>query len=139
MPLRVPTVSRVLYGALPSPRCASITTTGIATPAMQTNRVQLAYAAPSQFTNTELWHQIKTSVEAQFPLRTLHWKSGTRTSIRTIQTLEVDLVPFEGIKEEGVSQIPLSLLDKPFLNVFIVACAVRGYTLFPYEILTTEF
>ncbi|KLO12624.1 hypothetical protein SCHPADRAFT_998021 [Schizopora paradoxa] len=89
---------------------------------MQANKVQLSYASNPQLSTSELWNQIKSGLEAQFPLRTLHWRSGTRTSIRTIQTLEVDLVPFEGVKGEGVSQIPLTLLDKPFFNVFIVTC-----------------
>lgn len=92
---------------------------------MQANRAQLTFAAPPQLTTSELWPQVRSSFASQFPLRTLYWRSGTRTSIRTIQTLDVDLVPLESVKEEGVSQIPLTLLGRPFLNVFIVTCEVR--------------
>ena len=97
---------------------------------MDTQRVQITYSSVGFSTSGELWSKIKSSFLTQFPLRTLYWKSGTRTSIRTIQELKGDLISFESAKEESVSQIPLSLLDKPFLNILFVACDVRAFTMY---------
>ncbi|KAH8117364.1 trafficking protein particle complex subunit 10, partial [Phellopilus nigrolimitatus] len=89
---------------------------------MQAQRVKITLAAPPQLNSTDQWAQIWSGFAAQFPLRNLHWKPASRTSIRTIQTLEVNVLTLESVKEEGASQIPLSLLDRPFLNVYVVVC-----------------
>ncbi|KAI5124589.1 hypothetical protein M0805_003108 [Coniferiporia weirii] len=89
---------------------------------MQAQRIKVTVAAPSQVSSTDQWAQIKNGFSAQFPLRNLHWKPATRTSIRTIQTLEVNVLALESVKEEGATQIPSSLLDRPFINVYVVVC-----------------
>lgn len=86
--------------------------------------MKITLSGPSQLTSTDLWAQIWSGLALQFPLRNLHWKPATRTSIRTIQSLDVSLLALETIREEGASQIPLSILDKPLLNVYVVACEV---------------
>ena len=93
---------------------------------MQAQRAIITLAGPPQLTPTEQWAQIWSGFSAQFPLRNLHWKPGTRTSIRTIQTLDVNIVALQSVKEEGAWQIPSSLLDKPLLNVFAVTCEARA-------------
>ncbi|KAL5529216.1 hypothetical protein ACEPAG_5190 [Sanghuangporus baumii] len=89
---------------------------------MQAQRVKITLSGPPQLTSTDLWAQIWSGLALQFPLRNLHWKPITRTSIRTIQSLDVSLLALEIFREEGASQIPLSILDKPLLNVYVVAC-----------------
>ncbi|KAJ7273596.1 trafficking protein particle complex subunit 10 [Mycena haematopus] len=69
-----------------------------------------------------VWDQIHTALLAQLPLRNIHWKSPSRPSIRTIQELDISLVPLESLRDEHTSQIPATLLEKPFLNMYIVTC-----------------
>lgn len=88
------------------------------------SRVKISYVAPSLFLASDQWIQIRTALDAHLPLRNLHWRSPTRTSIRTIQELDIDLINLEAIRDEGASQIPTSLLDRPFMNLFIFACEV---------------
>lgn len=52
-------------------------------------------------------------------------------SVKTIQELEAALVYFESLREEH-TQVPVTLLEKPLLHVYIVYCEVR-YDLF-YDI-----
>lgn len=92
---------------------------------MQGQRVRITVSAPQQLTSTDQWALIWSGLAAQFPLHNLHWKPATRTSIRTIQYLDVNIVALETVKEEGASQIPVSILDKPLLNVYVVMCEVR--------------
>ena len=95
------------------------------------SHVQVTYSGPGIYLQSDQWTQVKTSLISQLPLRNLHWKPATRPSIRTIQELDIDLVPFETVKDEPVSQIPTSMLDRPFLNVFVIACEVRSRSGFP--------
>ena len=94
---------------------------------MQAQRAIVTLAGPPQLTSTEQWAQIWTGFSTQFPLRNLHWKPATRTSIRTIQSLDANVVSFQSFKEEGASQIPSSLLERPMLNVYTVVCEVSRY------------
>ncbi|KAJ7452540.1 hypothetical protein B0H11DRAFT_2245998 [Mycena galericulata] len=41
---------------------------------------------------------------------------------QTIQELDISLVPLESLRDEHTSQIPETLLEKPFLNIYIVTC-----------------
>ncbi|EJD05845.1 uncharacterized protein FOMMEDRAFT_79224 [Fomitiporia mediterranea MF3/22] len=89
---------------------------------MQAQRVKVTLSGPPQLTSTDLWAQVWSALALQFPLRNLHWKPATRTSIRTIQSLDVSLLALESLREEGTSQIPVSILDKLLLNIYVVAC-----------------
>lgn len=100
--------------------CAQTTMTG--------QRVTATYSAPLVFQSTDLWEQVRSAIVAQLPLRNLHWKSASRSSIRTVQELHIDLVPYETTgREDHASQVPGSILEKPLLNVYIVACEVCQY------------
>ncbi|KAH8829685.1 trafficking protein particle complex subunit 10 [Flagelloscypha sp. PMI_526] len=84
----------------------------------------ITYAGPAQFLTSLTWREVQPSLLAQSPLRSLHWKSAapSRSSIRTIQHVHVDIVPLDSVREEHTSQIPTTILDKPLLNIYIFAC-----------------
>lgn len=91
---------------------------------MPNQNVLVTYAAPQSFQLSDNWKQVESALRSQLPLRNIHWKSASRPSIRTIQELDVDLVPLETIRGENTSQIPVTLLEKPLLNIYIVTCEV---------------
>ncbi|KAJ7063184.1 trafficking protein particle complex subunit 10 [Mycena amicta] len=85
-------------------------------------RVLVSYAGVQTYLASAHWDQVHTALLAQLPLRNIHWKSASRPSIRTIQELNIALVPLESLRDEHTSQIPATLLEKPFLNIYIVTC-----------------
>ncbi|KAF7440398.1 hypothetical protein PC9H_000743 [Pleurotus ostreatus] len=88
---------------------------------MSGERVLVSYHAPNAYLASESWKQIRSALVSQFPLRNLHWKSPSR-SIKTIQELDLNLVAFDSLHDEHTSQVPATLLEKPLLNIYIVAC-----------------
>ena len=70
--------------------------------------------------------QVIAALRLQLPLRSIHWRATSRPSIRTIQELEVTLVALDSLRDELTSQVPLTLLEKPLLNLYIVTCEVGG-------------
>lgn len=91
---------------------------------MSNQNVLVTYAAPQTFLFSESWKQILAALRAQLPLRNIHWKPPSRQSLRTIQELNVDLLPLDAVRGENTSQIPVTVLDKPLLNIFIITCEV---------------
>ncbi|KAG5732737.1 Trafficking protein particle complex subunit 10 [Termitomyces sp. T112] len=92
-------------------------------------RVLVSLAAAPHIESSVKWNQVQSALRAQLPLRNIHWKSASHTSIRTIQELDVDLVPLDSPREEH-SQIPVTVLEKPLLNIYIVVCQntdLEGY------------
>jgi len=87
-------------------------------------RVLVSFWAPQAILSSVKWQQVQVAISAQLPLRNIHWKSASRTSIRTIQELDVELVSLDTVRDE-YSQIPITLLDKPLLNMYVVVCQVR--------------
>ncbi|GBE82036.1 hypothetical protein SCP_0404120 [Sparassis crispa] len=85
-------------------------------------RVLVTYAAPAVFLSTDHWKQLYAALLSQLPLRNIHWKSPSRPTIRTIQELDVKFVASESFRDEPSSQVPQTLLEKPLLNLYIVAC-----------------
>lgn len=92
---------------------------------MSGQSVLVTYAAPQTFLFSESWKQILAALRAQLPLRNIHWKRSSRQSLRTIQELNVDLLPLDAVRGENTSQIPATVLDKPLLNLFIITCEVN--------------
>jgi hypothetical protein len=90
-------------------------------------RVLVSFSAPKSILSSVKWQQVQTAISAQLPLRNIHWKLASRRSIRTIQELDVGLVSLETVRDE-YSQIPITLLEKPLLNIYIVVCQVRYKT-----------
>ena len=102
---------------------------------MAVQRVTVTYAAsPNLQSQTDLWDQLQSAIVAQLPLRNLHWKSASRSAIRTVQELPINLVPFDSVSGEHASQIPGSWLERPLLNFFVVACDVSSVLRIKYDI-----
>ncbi|KAF9452305.1 hypothetical protein P691DRAFT_805187 [Macrolepiota fuliginosa MF-IS2] len=89
---------------------------------MAENRAIVSYTTAPSFLLTGAWKQIQVALKAQFPLRNIHWKPLSRSSILTIQELDVKFVPFESVRDEHVSQIPMTLLEKPLLHIYVITC-----------------
>ena len=87
-------------------------------------RVLVSLTAAPHIEFSVKWKQVQSALRAQLPLRNIHWKSASHASIRTIQELNVDLVPLDTPREEH-SQIPVTVLEKPLLNIYVVVCQVR--------------
>ncbi|KAF7304837.1 hypothetical protein MKEN_01197800 [Mycena kentingensis (nom. inval.)] len=85
-------------------------------------RVLVSYAGAQTYLASAHWDQVYTALLAQLPLRNIHWKSASRPAIRTIQELNIALVPLESLRDEHTSQVPATLLEKPFLNIYVVTC-----------------
>ncbi|TFK43010.1 trafficking protein particle complex subunit 10 [Crucibulum laeve] len=86
------------------------------------HRVLVSYTAPQSFLSSPNWPKVHAAIAAQLPLRNIHWKSTSKSSVRTIQELDVYLVPLETLRDEHTSQIPVTLLEKPLINVYVVHC-----------------
>jgi len=91
---------------------------------MAANRPIVSCATAPSFLLTGAWKQIQATLRAQFPLRNIHWKPPSGSSILTIQQLDVNFVPFETVRVEHTSQVPVTLLDKPLLHIYVVTCEV---------------
>jgi hypothetical protein len=89
---------------------------------MSAQRVVVTYSAPQPFLSSDQWKQLYSALLEQLPLRNIHWKPQTRPSIRTIQELEVHLVPLDTVRDEHTSQVPYSLLERPLVNIYVVTC-----------------
>jgi hypothetical protein len=87
-------------------------------------RVLVSFSAPQVILSSVKWQQVQAVISDQLPLRNIHWKPASRRSIRTIQELDVGLVSLETVRDE-YSQIPITLLEKPLLNIYVVVCQVR--------------
>jgi len=94
---------------------------------MSAQRVVVTYSAPQSFLSSDQWQQLHAAFTAQLPLRNIHWKPQTRPSIRTIQELQVQLVPLNTVRDENTSQVPYSLLERPLLNIYVVTCEVNQH------------
>ncbi|KAK0228424.1 hypothetical protein IW262DRAFT_607322 [Armillaria fumosa] len=84
--------------------------------------VLVSYSGSPFFLASPSWTQIQHAFNSQLPLRNIHWKSPSRTSLRTIQELNVTLVNLDSIRDEHTSQVPINLLEKPLLNIYVVNC-----------------
>ncbi|KAJ7582878.1 trafficking protein particle complex subunit 10 [Mycena floridula] len=89
---------------------------------MPSQRVVVSYSASPAFISSANWTEIYNALQSQLPLRNIHWKPASRSSIRTIQELDVNLLQLDKIRDEHTSQIPVTLLEKPLLNIYIVNC-----------------
>lgn len=96
---------------------------------MAENRAIVTYTTAPTFLLTGAWKQIQAVLKAQFPLRNIHWKPPSRSSVLTIQELDVKFVPFESVRDEHASQIPTTLLEKPLLHIYVVTCEVLPWGL----------
>ncbi|KAG6845701.1 hypothetical protein H0H87_004962 [Tephrocybe sp. NHM501043] len=92
-------------------------------------RVLVSFSAAPSIVASPKWQQVQTALRAQLPLRNIHWKPASHSSIRTIQELDVDLVPLDTPRDEH-TQIPVTILEKPLLNIYVIVLQntdVEGY------------
>ncbi|KAG1827035.1 trafficking protein particle complex subunit 10 [Suillus subaureus] len=89
---------------------------------MSNQNVLVTYSAPVSFLASESWRQVLGALQSQLPLRSIHWKSASRPNLKTIQELELTLVPLDSLRDEHTSQVPVTLLEKPLLNLYVVTC-----------------
>ncbi|KAF9533525.1 trafficking protein particle complex subunit 10 [Crepidotus variabilis] len=94
----------------------------MAAPADFLQKPIITYTAPPTFIASPNWHKVLATISAQLPLRNIHWKPVSQTTLRTIQELDVNLVPFESLRDELTSQVPVTLLEKPLLHIFVFHC-----------------
>ncbi|KAG5519905.1 hypothetical protein PMAC_000182 [Pneumocystis sp. 'macacae'] len=71
--------------------------------------------------NFDLWPSISPILQNYLPLRNLHWKYNNR-SFKSIHYLDVDIKPYTHISSDEKPHQLLSLLDMPYLNIFLVKC-----------------
>jgi hypothetical protein len=71
--------------------------------------------------------QALDGIRAQLPLRNLHWKSSSRTSLRTIQELQVELLELGEVPP--AREVGGSVLEAPLVNMVLVACEVSTFDL----------
>jgi hypothetical protein len=64
-----------------------------------------------------------SGLKTQFPLRNLHWKSTSRTALRTIQEVHVKLVDLGELPPRAEDSYA-SVLESPMVNLCFVACDV---------------
>ncbi len=62
-------------------------------------------------------------IRAQFPLRNLHWKSSSRTALRTIQEVDVTLLELGEVGSVS-KEVSGSILEWPLVNLCLVVCEV---------------
>ena len=106
---------------------------------MSAQRVTITYSGPIVFLSTDHWKQIQNSLASQLPLRNLHWKSTSRNALRSIQELDVRLVPLEMLREDqAASQVPQSVLEKPLLHLYIFTCEVNRTALISSVLARTQ-
>ncbi|KAI6005747.1 trafficking protein particle complex subunit 10 [Pisolithus albus] len=89
---------------------------------MANQRVLVTYVAAQSFQSSDSWAHFLAALRSLLPLRNLHWKPASRPNLRTIQELDVSLVPLDSLRDEHTSQVPVTLLEKPLLNLYVLAC-----------------
>lgn len=89
---------------------------------MANQRVLVTYAAAQSFQSSDNWIHFLAALRSLLPLRNLHWKPTSRPNLRTVQELDVSLVPLDSLRDEHTSQVPVTLLEKPLLNLYVLSC-----------------
>ncbi|KAI6109597.1 trafficking protein particle complex subunit 10 [Pisolithus sp. B1] len=89
---------------------------------MASQRVLVTYVAAQSFQSSDSWSHFLAALRSLLPLRNLHWKPASRPNLRTVQELDVSLVPLDSLRDEHTSQVPVTLLEKPLLNLYVLSC-----------------
>lgn len=77
---------------------------------------------PTQGPQREYLTDALTGMQAQLPLRNLHWKSPTRTALRTIQEVDVQLMELGEVGPPR--EVGGSVLEGALVNLCFIACDV---------------
>ncbi|XAO26570.1 hypothetical protein I312_105407 [Cryptococcus bacillisporus CA1280] len=70
--------------------------------------------------SSSVLHNAVAGIKAHLPLRNLHWKSSSRTSLRTIQEIDIDIVDLG--EATSLRDKNTSVLDSPLVNMCLVVC-----------------
>nr|XP_019014675.1 uncharacterized protein I206_00759 [Kwoniella pini CBS 10737]OCF53456.1 hypothetical protein I206_00759 [Kwoniella pini CBS 10737] len=87
-----------------------------------------SYTSPSSSNQTnQILNLAIQGIKQHLPLRNLHWKSSTRTSLRTIQEIDIELIELGEISSTtNNNKFNLgnesSILDNPLVNLCLVVC-----------------
>nr|XP_018266801.1 uncharacterized protein I303_00779 [Kwoniella dejecticola CBS 10117]OBR88959.1 hypothetical protein I303_00779 [Kwoniella dejecticola CBS 10117] len=84
-----------------------------------------SYTSPSSSNQTnQILNLAIQGIKQHLPLRNLHWKSSTRTSLRTIQEVDVELLELGEISSTKHNQFGSegSVLDNPLVNLCLIVC-----------------
>ncbi|KAG8969021.1 hypothetical protein FRC03_004988 [Tulasnella sp. 419] len=84
--------------------------------------VKATYTGPPLFLASGQCQHVLSSLKDHLPLRSLHWKSTSRTAIRSIQELPVEFVLLDTVKDERSYQMASKILEKPLVNIYFVTC-----------------
>ncbi|WVR03511.1 hypothetical protein IAU60_000502 [Kwoniella sp. DSM 27419] len=76
---------------------------------------------PSSPATTPVLQAAIAGIRSHLPLRNLHWKSSTRTALRTIQEVNVDLVDLGEVNTIR-DTVGASVLEAPLVNLCLVVC-----------------
>jgi hypothetical protein len=87
----------------------------------------MATALTADYDPYNVWSLIHDEFTAHLPLRNLHWKSASRP-LRSIQSLDVEMRQYDPSAGEQPYQMPISLLERPYLNMMLVKCEVHSQT-----------
>lgn len=79
-------------------------------------------AGSPSFLQDANWARFSTALQGRFPLNNLHWKSSGRPALRTVQQLDVELLPISQAQPNAHLHSPL--LDNPLLHLYFVSCEV---------------
>jgi trafficking protein particle complex subunit 10 len=82
-----------------------------------------SYSVLLDYDPYNVWSLIEEDFNTHLPLRNLHWKSFNRP-LRSIQSLHVEIRPYHPSTDDQSHQMPISLLQKPYLNIMLVKCDV---------------
>lgn len=73
-------------------------------------------------TSTPVQTPITNEFSSHLPLTDLQWKSSSRSTTRTIETLSLDFRSFrETARDAPQQQIPTNLLERPYLHLLFIA------------------
>lgn len=72
--------------------------------------------------STPVQTPITNEFSSHLPLTDLQWKSSSRATTRTIETLNLDFRPFrDSVRDSQLQQIPINLLERPYLHLLFIA------------------
>jgi len=90
--------------------------------AVEPNMAKVTLCGTPSLVEGDQWTTLASALEECLPLRSLHWKSSSRPSIRTIQELNITLLPQKSFRSDPAPRV--MILDNPLLNIYVVSCDV---------------
>lgn len=86
------------------------------------NMAKVTLSGTPSFVEGDQWAHFTSALAECLPLRSLHWKSSSRPSIRTVQELDASLIYKTSHDDCGARA---TILDTPLLNIYVTTCDVE--------------